>query len=257
MSFGSTSGGSGSRTSRRTFEFGRTHVVRPKGKHQATIVWLHGLGDKGSSWSQLLETLPLPNIKWICPTAPTRPVAIFGGFPCTAWFDVGDISEDSPDDLEGLDASAVHVANLLSTEPPDIKLGVGGFSMGAATALYSATCHVFRQYGNGSPYPVHLSAIVGLSGWLPCSRTLKNRLEGSNDAARRAASLPVLLCHGLGDEVVAYNHGENSAQTLSSAGFRNLTFRSYNGLGHYTTPEETDEVCNWLTAWLGLDGSRS
>lgn len=23
-------------------------------------------------------------IKWICPTAPTRPVALFGGFPCTA-----------------------------------------------------------------------------------------------------------------------------------------------------------------------------
>lgn len=38
----------GSRTARRTFEFGRTHVVRPKGKHQATIVWLHGLGDNGS-----------------------------------------------------------------------------------------------------------------------------------------------------------------------------------------------------------------
>lgn len=60
------------------------------------------------SWSQLLETLPLPNvstqsicseicmfsyisytwlptqIKWICPTAPTRPVAMLGGFPCTA-----------------------------------------------------------------------------------------------------------------------------------------------------------------------------
>lgn len=41
---------SGSRTTRRTFEFGRTHVVRPKGKHQATIVWLHGLGDKGSRY---------------------------------------------------------------------------------------------------------------------------------------------------------------------------------------------------------------
>ncbi|XLR35241.1 hypothetical protein S83_063141, partial [Arachis hypogaea] len=33
--------------------------------------------------SQLLETLPLSNIKWICPTAPTRPVAILGGFFCT------------------------------------------------------------------------------------------------------------------------------------------------------------------------------
>lgn len=32
---------------------------------------------------------------------------------------MGDISEDSPDDLEGLDAAASHVANLLSTEPAD------------------------------------------------------------------------------------------------------------------------------------------
>lgn len=111
--------GSGSRTTRRTFEFGKTHVVRPKGKHQATIVWLHGLGDNGLSSSQLLESLPLPNIKWICPTAPTRPVAILGGFPCTAWFDVGELSEDGPDDWEGLDASAAHIANLLSTEPAD------------------------------------------------------------------------------------------------------------------------------------------
>ncbi|GAB4850101.1 hypothetical protein Ancab_029400 [Ancistrocladus abbreviatus] len=37
------------------------------------------------------------------------------------------------DDFEGLDASAAHIANLLSTEPADVKLGVGGFSMGAAT----------------------------------------------------------------------------------------------------------------------------
>lgn len=33
----------------RTPEFGRTHVVMPRGIHQATIVWLHGLGDNGST----------------------------------------------------------------------------------------------------------------------------------------------------------------------------------------------------------------
>ncbi|XP_010254331.1 PREDICTED: acyl-protein thioesterase 2-like [Nelumbo nucifera] len=259
MSFTSPSICSGSRATatKKTFEFGRTHVVRPKGKHQATIVWLHGLGDNGSSWSQLLETLPLPNIKWICPTAPTRPVAIFGGFPCTAWFDVGDLSEDGPDDVEGLDASAAHVANLLSTEPADIKLGIGGFSMGAATALYSATCCTQGRYGNGSPYTVNISAVVGLSGWLPCSRSLKNNMGGSNETVRRAASLPLLLCHGRADDVVLYKYGEKSAEVLSSAGFRSLTFKTYNGLGHYTVPEEMDEVCNWLTARLGLEGKRS
>ncbi|MQM13306.1 hypothetical protein Taro_046230 [Colocasia esculenta] len=185
--------------SRRVFEFGRTYVVRPKGRHQATIVWLHGLGDNGSSWSQLLEALPLPNIKWICPTASTRPIAAFGGFPCTAWSDVGNPSEDGPDDVEGLEASAAHIANLLSTEPADIKLGMAGFSMGAATALYSATCFAQGRYGNGIPFPINISAVVALSGWLPCSRTLKSKLEASREALRRAASLPILMCHGRGN----------------------------------------------------------
>ncbi|KAH9761939.1 Abhydrolase 2 domain-containing protein [Citrus sinensis] len=244
-------------SSQRAIEFGRTYVVRPKGKHQATVVWLHGLGDNGSSWSQLLETLPLPNIKWICPTAPTRPMTIFGGFPSTAWFDVGDLSEDVPDDLEGLDAAAAHVVNLLSTEPTDIKLGVGGFSMGAATALYSATCFAHGKYGNGNPYPAKLSAVVGLSGWLPCSKTLKNKLGGENEARRRAASLPILLCHGKGDDVVQYKFGEKSSQALTSNAFQDVIFKAYSGLGHYTCPEEMDEVCAWLTTKLGLEGCSS
>lgn len=37
-------------------------------------------------------------------------------------FDVGELSEDVPDDFEGLDASVAHIANLLSTEPSDGKL---------------------------------------------------------------------------------------------------------------------------------------
>lgn len=36
-------------------------------------------------------------------------------------FDVGELSEDAPDDFEGLDGSAAHIANLLSTEPADSK----------------------------------------------------------------------------------------------------------------------------------------
>ena len=36
-------------------------------------------------------------------------------------FDVQDISEEAPDDEEGLDATVAHVVNLLSTEPTDSK----------------------------------------------------------------------------------------------------------------------------------------
>lgn len=203
MSFTGPSLSSGGRTARRAFEFGRTYVVRPKGKHQATVVWLHGLGDNGSSWSQLLETLPLPNIKWICPTAPTQPISVFGGFPSTAWFDVGDLSEDAPDDLEGLDASAAHVANLLSTEPDDIKLGVGGFSMGAATALYSATCFTLGKYGNNNPYPAKLSAVVGLSGWLPCSKTLPQKIGEVTEAATPLHPCP--FCFVMAKWMMSFN----------------------------------------------------
>ncbi|GJM89894.1 hypothetical protein PR202_ga06119 [Eleusine coracana subsp. coracana] len=211
---------SGGRGGRRV-DYGRTYVVRPKGRHLATIVWLHGLGDSGASWSQLLDSLPLPNIKWICPTAATRPVAAFGGFPCTA-----------------------------------LKLGIGGFSMGAAVALHSAACYAHGKFTNGIPYPIAVSAVIGLSGWLPCSRTLRGKTESSHIAARRAASLPILLSHGRVDDVVTYRDGERSAEILRSSGFPYLYFKSYNGLGHYTIPEEMDDVCKWLSARLGLDRSR-
>ncbi|PWA62334.1 Phospholipase/carboxylesterase/thioesterase [Artemisia annua] len=211
------------------------------------------------------------DIKWICPSAPTRQVTLFGGYPCTAWFNVTSLSEDASDDLEGLDASATHVANLLATEPDDVKLGVAGFSMGASVALHSATfklgvagfsmgasvalhsatCRALGQYGNGNRYPINLSAVLALSGWLPCSRNLRNRVGASQEAARRAASLPMLLCHGQVDDVVEHKLGEKSAQTMYSAGFQNLTFRSYNGLGHYTNIEEINDVCRWLMIYLG------
>ncbi|KAF5459125.1 hypothetical protein F2P56_023105 [Juglans regia] len=210
-----------------------------------------------SYWRPFLFQTYNMQIKWICPTAPTQPITVFGGFPSTAWFNVGDLSEDAPDDLEGLDASAAHVANLLSTEPADIKLGVGGFSMGAATALYSATCFTEGKYGNGNPFPAKLNAVVGLSGWLPCSKTLAKKLEGVNEAARRAVSLPILLCHGKGDDVVLYKFGEKSSQSFSSCGFQDVTFKSYNGLGHYTIPVEMNEVCAWLTSKLALEGASS
>lgn len=64
--------------------------------------------------------------------------------------------------------------NAIYTLSIAVKLGIGGFSMGAATALYSATCFAHGKYGNGYPYTVNLRAIVGLSGWLPGARCVSS-----------------------------------------------------------------------------------
>ncbi|KAL5579923.1 hypothetical protein UlMin_012365 [Ulmus minor] len=119
--------------------------------------------DKPKRSASLLETLPLPIIKWIFPTAPSHPMALLE-------FDVGKLSEEGPNEWEGLDASAAHIANLVSTELADVKVGIGGFSMGAAIALYSVTCYGMGRHGNDQPYPVNLRAVIGLSGWLTGSR---------------------------------------------------------------------------------------
>ncbi|CAM8979773.1 hypothetical protein QQ045_000525 [Rhodiola kirilowii] len=236
-------------------EYGKTYVVMPKGKHEATIVWLHGLGGNGGSWFELLGALPLPNIKWICPTAPIRPVTVLGGSSSTAWFDVGFLSQDPPDDIEGLDASATYVANLLLSEPDNIKLGIGGFSMGAATSLYSATCFVLGKYGNGKLYSPQLRVVIGLSGWLPCSKVLNKKMESINDAATRASSLPILLCHGRGDEIVLYKYGEAASKSLTANGFHDVTFKEYQELSHDTSPDEMNDLCAWLNSKLGLADS--
>ncbi|THU48818.1 hypothetical protein C4D60_Mb06t03000 [Musa balbisiana] len=270
---------SGSRSAtRRHVDYGRTYVVRPKGRHRATIVWLHGLGDNGASWYQLLETLPLPNIKWICPTAPTRPVSLFG-------FDIADPSQDGPDDADGLEASAAHIANLLSSEPADgiafdvsivVLLVTYTDSTGIPSSLppsdrYSTTWNRWVQYGcRDCLVFCFLLRTWKIRKWSPISHKpqcgrwsqrlaslFQTKVESSQEAARRAASLPLLLCHGTGDGVVPYKQGERSAETLRMSGFRNLTFEAYNGLEHYTIPEEMNAVCKWLTARLQLDGSRA
>ncbi|KAG8048486.1 hypothetical protein GUJ93_ZPchr0009g125 [Zizania palustris] len=124
--------------------------------------------------------------------------------------------------------------------------------MGAATALHSAAWYAHEIFTNGITYPITLSATIGLSGWLHCS----SKMETSQTALRRAGALPILLSHGIAGEVVTYRNGERSAEILRSSGFQFLHLKTYNGLGHYTIPEEMDDVCKWLSTRLALDRSR-
>lgn len=43
-----------------------------------------------------------------------------------------------------------------------VMLGVGGVGLGAAAALYFASCYVFGQVPT-----MNLKVVVGINGWLP------------------------------------------------------------------------------------------
>lgn len=57
-----------------------------------------------------------------------------------------------------------------------------------------------------------------------------------------------------GDDVVPFKFGEKSSQALASNGFKKTTFKAYSALGHYTIPQEMNELCAWLTTTLDLEG---
>ncbi|RWW81999.1 hypothetical protein BHE74_00009566 [Ensete ventricosum] len=247
--------GSRTATRRHVVDYGRTYVVRPKGRHQATIVWLHGLGDNGARTNAMEQMAnvnalltvggnnSLAPIKWICPTAPTRPVALFGGFPCTAWFDIADPSQDGPDDADALEASAAHIANLLSSEPADgIAFDVTYHRRTAGLSIltplgflpsdrYSKTWDRWVQYGCRH----RLVFCFLLRTWkIRKWRSISHKPQRSRWSQRLAPLFQVCSLSQVstpfgGDGVVPYKQGERSAETLRMSGFRNLTFMAYNG----------------------------
>ena len=55
----------------------------------AKCVRLRGrLGSSGANISGLAPAVQLDHVKFVCPTAPTRPVTLNGGMPMPAWFDI-------------------------------------------------------------------------------------------------------------------------------------------------------------------------
>ena len=54
-------------------------VVSPSGKHTATLIFLHGLGDTGHGWASTLAEVRQTPVKIVCPTANTIPVTLNSG----------------------------------------------------------------------------------------------------------------------------------------------------------------------------------
>lgn len=205
----------------------------------AAVIWMHGLGDDGRGWSDVVPMLGIPPglaVRFVFPHAPVMPVTINNGMQMRAWYDVrqADLSERA--DLDGVRRSQALVAALQARE---IARGVApartvlaGFSQGGAIALYA-----------GLRYPERLAGVVGLSTYLVASASTAAEASAAN------RDVPIFMAHGTHDPVVRLAWAEHSRDVLRTAGW-NVEWHTW-PMEHSAVQEEIVAVGRFLTRVLG------
>jgi len=195
-------------------------IVPAAVKQTATIIFLHGVGDSGQGWAEILPDLRPPNAKIICPSAPLQTVTINEGMIMPSWFDLR--ASDQPKDENGIKMAAAAIKEIIDSEMeagiPSRRIVLGGFSQGGAVALYT-----------GLTLPYTLAGILALSTWLPMYKSIPWNI---------AKKPKVLQCQGDSDVMVSMKGAERTAELLKKHLQGNHTFKLYPGLGHTISNED-------------------
>jgi phospholipase/carboxylesterase len=174
----------------------------------ATVIFLHGLGDDGNGWSQMVPELGLPRdlgVRFLFPHAPVMPVTINNGYRMRAWYDIRQANLNERADVDGVKASRNQVEALIAhersrgIEPSRIVLG--GFSQGGAVALYT-----------GLRYAERLAGVAALSTYLIRGEALAQEVSDAN------RKLPIFMAHGTSDPVVQFAWADQSRRMLEAFG---------------------------------------
>jgi phospholipase/carboxylesterase len=175
----------------------------------AAIIWMHGLGDDGNGWSQVVPALGLPpglSIRFIFPHAPVMAVTINNGMRMRAWYDIRQANLNERADLDGVRQSQAHIEALVAREATRgiaaRRTILAGFSQGGAIALYAGLRHRER-----------LAGVIGLSTYLIGA----DRIAAEASAANR--DVPVFMAHGTFDQVVQLPWAEHSRDALRAGGW--------------------------------------
>lgn len=207
----------------------------------AAVIWLHGLGADGSDFVPIVAELKLPatlNIRFIFPHAPVRPITINQGYRMRGWYDITSLDIANRDDEEGILESSDILARLCDEQNEQgvsaERIIVAGFSQGGAIALHA-----------GLRYARPLGGIMALSTYLPMSQRLHLEASAANH------DTPVFMAHGLNDDVVAVEFGQQTRTLLQQQGYR-LQWRDY-AMGHSVCMEEINDIGGWLGSVLTQD----
>jgi phospholipase/carboxylesterase len=205
----------------------------------ASVIWLHGLGDTGHGWSQAVPELALPStlaVRFLFPHAPSMPVTINQGYVMPAWYDLRAADVTTRADLAGVRASRERIEALIAAERargvPASRIVLAGFSQGGVIALYTGLRHAER-----------LAGIVGLSTYVVDPGAL------ASDTAPANRDVPILMAHGTEDPVIRYEWAEASRRALEAAGWK-VEWHAYR-MEHSAAQDEMRKVGAFVARVLG------
>jgi len=206
-------------------------TLEPQGLATASIIWLHGLGADGHDFVPIAEELGLPQVRYIFPHAPVRPISLNNGYPMRGWYDIFGLGLDSRQDEAGIRAMQTEIDTLIQDE---IARGIAaerivlaGFSQGGAMALQTAL-----------RYPHRLAGVLALSTYLP----IKQALAGEKHAANQAT--PIFMAHGIDDSVILPTTAAMSRDVLRENGYA-LEWHTY-AMPHSVCAKEIDDIRQFL-----------
>ena len=207
-------------------------TLEPAEPAVATMVLLHGLGADGWDFVPIVGELHLPQaVRFVFPHAPMRPVTVNAGYVMRAWYDIKSFTPAGRADAAGLEESSARVAGYLEREiargiPAD-RVVLAGFSQGGAVALTA-----------GLRFPRRLAGLLAMSTYLPFPARLATEKSAAN------AAVPILMCHGRHDPVVAVEMGLEARDALRAQGYA-VEWHEY-PMQHEVCAEELAQIARWM-----------
>jgi phospholipase/carboxylesterase len=214
-------------------------IVEPKRPATASVIWLHGLGASGHDFEPIVPELGLAEdlpVRFIFPHAPQIPVTINGGYVMPAWYDILEMNFERKIDLAQIMASAKAVHHLIDAEIAQgidaERIIIAGFSQGGAVAFESALT-----------YPKPLAGLMAMSSYFATHASIK--------VSEPNRALPIQLFHGIEDDIVDEQMGQNALQTLKQMGYK-PSYSTYH-MGHAVCPEQIADIGRWITQILSTN----
>ena len=215
-------------------------VLEPPGNHDASIIWMHGLGADGHDFETIVPEFKLPadnGVRFIFPHAPMRPITINAGITMRGWYDIKELSKNREEDVAGIKESSVMITGLMDAERdkgiPSTRILLAGFSQGGAIALYC-----------GLRYRQPLAGIIALSTYLALADELANEAVSENRGTE------IFMGHGSTDPLIVLEQGELSRDRLLATGYK-VDWHAY-PMPHSVSAQEIADVAGFIRGKLEL-----